>query len=192
MEELLALKERMQRQRPEDWDHLPDIGLYMDQVITYFIRLGPIFWQDGLTPAMVNNYIKVGLLPRAEGKKYSRTHLAYLTEICILKQVLSVKDISLLLEEGARNATPREFYQSFLKSIDEALGTAAKGIEEDWDLARVAEEAAAAAVASCALKITSEKLLDIVRDKKEAKERDKTAEMHSEKDRAKKNKGAKK
>ena len=46
---------------------------------------------DGLT--MVNNYTKSGLVPRADGKKYGREHLAYLTAICILKRVMSAKDM---------------------------------------------------------------------------------------------------
>ena len=45
---------------------------------------------------MVNNYIKDGVVPRAEGKRYHAEHLAYLTMVCVLKQVLAVKDAALL------------------------------------------------------------------------------------------------
>ena len=90
MEELEELKNRLEQQRPAPWEALPDLNLYMDQVIGYMprqlIRYGEEEW---LTSAMVNNYIKDGLLPRAEGKRYSRTHLAYLTAICALKQALA-------------------------------------------------------------------------------------------------------
>ena len=55
---------------PVSWDQLPDIGLYMDQVLTYVDRQLGLFRQTGqehfLTPAMINNYIKDSLLPRAE------------------------------------------------------------------------------------------------------------------------------
>ena len=47
------------------------------------------------------------MLPRAEGKRYSRTHLAYLTAICVLKQVLSVKETGLLSLPRPSKATPR-------------------------------------------------------------------------------------
>ena len=65
----------------------------MDQLISYMPRQ-LIHYGEGesLTSAMVNNYIKDGAMPRAEGKRYSRTHLAYLTALCALKQVLSVKE----------------------------------------------------------------------------------------------------
>ena len=77
MEELEELKSRMGSQRPVEWDAFPDIGLYMDQIISYMPRQ-LIHYGEGelLTSAMVNNYIKDGLLPRAEGKRYSRVHLA--------------------------------------------------------------------------------------------------------------------
>ena len=108
MEELEELKQRMTTERPQPWDAFPDIGLYMDQIISYMPRQ-LINYGDGelLTSAMVNNYIKDGMLPRAEGKRYSRVHLAYLTAICVLKQVLSVKEASLLIATGVEHTAQR-------------------------------------------------------------------------------------
>ena len=101
MHDLNELRQRLQTQRPVPWDQLPDFALYMDQVLSYMdrqvIRFGD---DDALTAAMVNNYTKSGLVPRAEGKKYSREHLAYLTAICILKRVMSARDMDLLLQEA--------------------------------------------------------------------------------------------
>ena len=80
MYDLTALRERLRTQRPVPWDQLPDFSLYMDQVLSYMDRQVIRFDEDdGLTAAMVNNYTKSGLVPRAEGKKYNRDHLAYLT-----------------------------------------------------------------------------------------------------------------
>ena len=84
MEEIRELKERLERERPVEWEAFPDIGLYMDQLISYMPRQ-LIHYGEGesLTSAMVNNYIKDGAMPRAEGKRYSRTHLAYLTALAL-------------------------------------------------------------------------------------------------------------
>ena len=114
MEEIRALKERLEGERPVDWEGFPDIGLYMDQLISYMPRQ-LIHYGEGeaLTSAMVNNYIKDGAMPRAEGKRYSRTHLAYLTALCALKQVLSVKDAGLLLASAAQGREPSELYEQF-------------------------------------------------------------------------------
>ena len=59
-----------------------------------------------MTKSMVNNYVKVGLIPRPAGKKYDREHLAMLLMICVLKQALSMESISQILlalcEEGVQ------------------------------------------------------------------------------------------
>ena len=100
MDELKSFQDRLRTQRPVAWDQLPDFALYMDQVLSYMDRQMIRFDEnDSLTAAMVNNYTKSGLVPRAEGKKYNRDHLAYLTAICVLKQVLSAKDIDLLITD---------------------------------------------------------------------------------------------
>ena len=98
MEDMTDFRRQLSSRRPSDWEHLPDFPLYMDQVLSYMerqtVRLDE---DDALTASMVNNYAKNALLPRDEGKKYNREHLAYLTFICILKQVMSVRDMDLLI-----------------------------------------------------------------------------------------------
>lgn len=136
MEELTELKRRLETERPAPWDALPDIALYMDQVISYLPRQQIRFDdKEPMTSAMVNNYIKDGLLPRADGKRYSRTHLAYLTAISDLKQVLSVKDMATLIPAGNRDRSPEVVYAAFLEELDAALNAAAAmvpdGVEED-------------------------------------------------------------
>ena len=71
MDELLDLKQRLEQERPTPWAELPDLALYMDQIISYMPRQ-LIHFDEGevLTSAMVNNYIKDGLVPRADGKRY--------------------------------------------------------------------------------------------------------------------------
>ena len=91
MDELLDLKSRMEQERPAAWENLPDIALYMDQLISYMPRQLIHFDEnEALTSAMVNNYIKDGLVPRADGKRYGPIHLGYLTAVSALKKVLSV------------------------------------------------------------------------------------------------------
>ena len=121
MEELQELKNRMENQRPAPWEALPDLSLYMDQVIGYMPRQ-LIQYGEGerLTSAMVNNYIKDGLMPRAEGKRYARPHLAYLTAICALKQVLPVKEESYADLLGLK-AKEEDVFKSFRERDDSAI-----------------------------------------------------------------------
>ena len=56
MDELQDLKDRMERERPVQWEELPDIALYMDQLISYMPRqLIRFDDSNSLTPAMVRS-----------------------------------------------------------------------------------------------------------------------------------------
>ncbi len=174
MEELKELKERMEHQRPVSWENFPDIGLYMDQVISYLPRQ-LIHYGEGdlLTSAMVNNYIKDGLLPRAEGKRYSRVHLGYLTAICVLKQVLSVKETSRLITAGTdRKQSPEALYAYFCRQLSAALTETAESLpveEGEEDLPRLALDLA---LRSYADRLACERVLDILAQRSPAPERD--------------------
>lgn len=110
---------------PAPWDQLPDLGLYMDQVITYverqFSPMRPGREDRLLTSAMINNYVKAGLMPRPVGKKYERPHLAVLLMICTLKQSMSMDSIAHLLrmpEEGGEKEI-RARYETFRAAQEE-------------------------------------------------------------------------
>lgn len=166
MEELKQLKSRLETERPVSWMELPDIALYMDQVISYMQRQLISFEGGGqITSAMVNNYIKDKLLPRADGKKYSREHLAGLTEICLLKQVLSVRDTGLLLQQEIDKENPEIFYSKFRDILDSALIKTAERIEPSQETESLADMALQLAISSYCDKLASERLLEIIRNK---------------------------
>lgn len=132
MEELAELKRQLAQQRPDGWDKLPDIPLYMDQVVGYLARqLVSVGDGDALTSAMINNYIKDGLVERANGKKYGQEHLAYLTAITALKQVMSVREMKVLTTVGREMRAPQRQYEYFCQYLDQAMSDAAAGIDED-------------------------------------------------------------
>ena len=115
-----TIKKVLEEKRPNKWDDIPDIDLYMDQVLSYMPRQhAGLELDENLTAAMVNNYIKKGLLPRAKGKKYNREHIAYLTAICLLKQVLSVTDTGELLKARIEDGEVRDFYERYIQVMDE-------------------------------------------------------------------------
>ncbi len=141
MEELAELKRQLMEARPVGWDSLPDIPLYMDQVVGYLARQAAVFGDgDGLTSAMINNYIKDGLLERANGKKYGQEHLAYLTAISALKQVMSVREMKVLTTVGREMRAPERQYEYFCKYLDQAMSDAAHRLDEnttDHDLPKL-------------------------------------------------------
>ncbi|MBM6939259.1 DUF1836 domain-containing protein [Pseudoflavonifractor phocaeensis] len=164
MEELEELKERMAQDRPVEWASFPDLGLYMDQIISYMPRQ-LIHYGEGelLTSAMVNNYIKDGLLPRAEGKRYSRTHLAYLTAICVLKQVLSVREVKDLLAVGeSRKGSAEALYTYFCKQLDGVLRETSDFLPQDGTEEDLPRLALALALRSYADRLACQRVLDIM------------------------------
>ena len=88
------------------WNELPEIDLYLDQVVNYLEKyLGILSSNDDdkiITKTMINNYVKQGIMPAPEKKKYGKTHIAYLMVICILKQVYSIGDIGKLISETTK------------------------------------------------------------------------------------------
>lgn len=146
MEELAELKQQLTQQRPDGWDKLPDIPLYMDQVVSYLSRqMISIGDGDALTSAMINNYIKDGLVERANGKKYGQEHLAYLTAITALKQVMSVREMKVLTTVGREMRSPDRQYAYFCDYLDHAMNDTADHLDEnttDHDLPKLVLELA--------------------------------------------------
>lgn len=168
MERLKHFKEQLQTKRPESWEQIPDIELYMDQVISYMSRqhigLAPT-GDETLTAAMINNYAKNGLLPRAKGKRYGREHLAYLTAICLLKQVLSVGETGTLLKKQMELRDIHEFYDDYLQILDSTFTETADrldGISEEESEEVLAELALTMAVESYAKMLACKKILTAI------------------------------
>ena len=169
MSDLTDLQERLRTQRPVEWEQLPDFALYMDQVLSYMDRQFIRFDEDDtLTAAMVNNYTKSGLVPRAEGKKYSREHLAYLTAICILKRVMSTRDMDLLIHEELQGSHSVESgYNAFCASLDKALNITVDEMESRPAGDSLADAAIHFALLSYAAGVASSRYVALLRQQKE-------------------------
>lgn len=143
------------------WEMLPDIGLYMDQVITLLERTFSTALPKGeITKSMVNNYVKVGLVPRPVGKKYDREHLAVLLMIGVLKQALSMESIARMLSLLCRSSVCDGYTRFSLevRRFEEAMG---KGrIELCAGDASPQEQALHAGIAAAMCTISASRLLD--------------------------------
>ncbi len=170
MKALDEFKDKLNHTRPEQWDLIPDIELYMDQVISYMTRqhIGlELDGEENLTSAMINNYIKSGLLPRARGKKYNREHIGYLTAICLLKQVLSVSETGQLLRQQMENCSIEEFYRHYTEILDEEFSKTAEEIDENADDSQLMQLALRMAVSSYAQMLACKKLLALAASERE-------------------------
>ena len=174
MDDLMALPESLRAQRPVPMAQPPDCALYTDQVLSYMERQVFRFEEgDGLTAAMVNNYTKSGLVPRAAGKRYGREHLAYLTAICVLKHVMSTRDMDLLLNEELQGGrTVAQGYGDFCASLDGALTLTAREMEQYTDEAALADAAIHFALISYAAGAASSRYVALLRQRKESLEQE--------------------
>ena len=99
------------------WEELPNIDLYLDQVLLYVNKVcSPISLakEKGLTASMVNNYVKHGYISKPEKKKYQRKQIARLIAITTLKSVFSIQEIAQTLNTLHTDTNSEELYNAFV------------------------------------------------------------------------------
>ena len=120
------------------WDELPAIDLYMDQVIEilnkYLSGLG-LFSSENfeITRPMINNYVKLKIMPAPVKKKYGRIHLCYIIVICTLKQTLNISTIQKILPTEISEEDVKYIYNSFVVNQQEAFGYMAQQADQIAD-----------------------------------------------------------
>lgn len=106
------------------YHELPDIDLYMDQVLTYVENhLRPLVPADEklLTASMVNNYVKQGIVPTPKAKRYTRDHIAYLIAICLMKRTFSMNHILRMIGVQIETHGVARAYDFFCSVTEESL-----------------------------------------------------------------------
>ena len=107
------------------WNELPEIDLYLDQVVNYIEKyLGQYNANKEdkiITKTMINNYVKQGIMPAPTKKKYNRQHIAYLIVICVLKQVYSISDIGKLIALTIQYFELSKAYNRFCANLEVSI-----------------------------------------------------------------------
>lgn len=117
-EKLRRWDEYVGKYRLPAWDSIPDLGLYMEQVIVllrqYLEYLPPeIKEEQVVTAAAVNNYVRMKIMPEPRKKRYYRLHLAYLILISTLKRGMSIQMISRLIPVGMTEEDMQRMYSEY-------------------------------------------------------------------------------
>lgn len=160
------------------WDMLPGIDLYMDQVIvllTQYLNFLPR--EDGgenvTTPAMINNYVKMKVLPPPVKKRYSRVHLAYLIIVCMLKQTLGIAMVQQILPCDASEEKVHAVYDAFArmhKVVSTTFATQVRAAATPVLLSAEPDDSAVgclilqSAIAASLFKLLTEKLISLGAD----------------------------
>ena len=120
-----------------DWDSLPQLELYMDQVIILLTQyLGPLTRGEGekaITASIINNYVRMKVMPPPVKKKYARVHLAWLIIICVLKQSLSISCIQKMLPEDHSEEAVRQLYDDFVRQYRSVTKVFIRHVQSDGD-----------------------------------------------------------
>jgi hypothetical protein len=110
-----------------NYDAIPDIPLYMDQLLDYLnTQMNPLLrkGEDGIfTKTMINNYAKSKVIEPPEKKKYKRSTIADLILVYHLKQCFSLQDTQALLEIFKEDAS---YYADFSQAQKDILDNIAQ------------------------------------------------------------------
>lgn len=133
-EDLLEWSNEISQYTFPRWEELPDFDLYMDQVLNLIERYLTIFkvsdQKQIITSSMINNYVKLGLIPPPVKKRYTKKHLAYLIAISILKQVVTIPEVKEGILYQASISGIREAYDLFCTEQEYALRAVASHIKQ--------------------------------------------------------------
>ena len=118
------------------WESIPDFGLYMDQVVLllerYLSFIPPVNEEKEriVTASAINNYVRTGIMPPPNRKKYERIHIAYLIMICSLKQSLSMSEIQKIIPSGLSEDEIRSAYTDFVRQYTDSVNFFVELVEE--------------------------------------------------------------
>ena len=163
-EPLRSWEEQLRAHTLPEWESLPELELYMDQVVLLLSRYLAFFSQGEeekiITPSIVNNYVRMKVMPAPAKKRYGRIHIAYLLMICTLKQSLSIAAIQKLLPLELDEAQVRALYTRFVAVYRAAAGHFSQLLQEAPPSGQEADVLPAAmAIFSCLSKSLTDYLL---------------------------------
>lgn len=107
----------MQKINLPNYENIPDVGLYLDQVTKYINSY--LKEEYALTSNMITNYVKQKIVPKGYKKTYSRGHIAQFMLIAYFKTVLSMEQIKIIFAYYLKKYSIEELYNIFVNSSKE-------------------------------------------------------------------------
>lgn len=152
-----------------DSDKIPDIPLYMDQLLEYLQnQLSVLLRQQNesvFTKTMINNYVKSKVICAPERKKYNHEALKDLILIYHFKQCFSMQDVDALIKM-LKNT--EHYYKTFTEHYEEKKSlmknTLSKTVDE-YSVDELKQLALELSIDASIKKKFSEELLDIIQQK---------------------------
>lgn len=109
------------------WQDLPEITLYLDQVLEYVnsyldqLLVTTLKKEKIITASMINNYVKQGIIKAPDKKRYGKHQIAIIIMIGILKQVLTIASLKNYFQSISSETQLEFIYDSFVSELKTAL-----------------------------------------------------------------------
>ena len=103
------------------YNEIPNVGLYLEQATKYVGEYLAPLGEYTLTPSMISNYVKKGLVANPVKKQYSRDHIAYLFFIAVAKSVLSLDALTGIIKLQQQTYTLPKAYDYFCGEFENLL-----------------------------------------------------------------------
>ena len=100
---------------------IPNVGLYLEQATKYVCEYLAPLGEYSLTPSMISNYVKKGLVASPVKKQYSREQIAYLFFIAVAKSVLSLDALTGFIRLQQQTYTLPRAYDYFCEEFENLL-----------------------------------------------------------------------
>ncbi len=121
------------------WNELPDIPLYMDQVVEIIRKVLDIF-SDGsepvITAPMINNYVRQKIIDPLVNKKYVKDHVSELIVISLFKRSFSMQEIKSVIRAIIDEYGMEEGYDLFCTELEEFMRISFASDNSDITLVR--------------------------------------------------------
>lgn len=103
------------------YNEIPNVGLYLEQATKYVGEYLSPLGEYTLTPSMISNYVKKGLIANPVKKQYGREQIAYLFFIAVAKSVLSLDALTGFIKLQQQTYTLPKAYDYFAEEFENLL-----------------------------------------------------------------------
>ena len=162
-----------------EYEYLPDLELYMDQLTSFLDRIFNSYQieydQPLITQAMVNNYVRGEVIDKPYNKRYNKDHLAKIIEVALLKQVVELEDIKEIFASKKKKKISNT-YNDFVEKFNDELQIEAKKLKnglkkaQENDLNAIYDLAIGFAIKAVINKMMEEKILKYIEIYKKTKD----------------------
>lgn len=103
------------------YQEIPNVGLYLEQATKYVCEYLAPLGDFSLTPSMISNYVKKGLIANPVKKQYGREQIAYLFFIAVAKSVLSLDALTGFIRLQQQTYSLPRAYDYFCHQLESLL-----------------------------------------------------------------------